>query len=392
MKKRLKARGSAELWMTNSLSALEAAGFDEIMADRSRGVITAAAEGEPFEMHIAAAGDRTEILMTGSERGMAVYKKAVAQVFAGQPVTEQLAAAGLSGDQAAIADELDRSQNQGSAADPASGDVLTALDQVVAEDREVPDANRASAALDADNVTSAAQDLAVLSAAGEKPSDGAEEAAFDAAAEATAEKAPDESAQPGSEALVVPAAPPSEVVVDDNTRVTAEKLKPVSAGAQPRRAHNWIYPLIVLVVIAAAAFAAWQIGLLDGILGKRKAAAPKKKQVIQTETTYTKVTAGDLLNQWLDDAAAAEKQYEGKPLEITGVIKSIDPYGSNFKVTASDFQYGADITCWLTNQEDRDAIAKSQAGKAITVKGTVDDVGSGFGYDMKTVDSFTIGP
>jgi hypothetical protein len=380
MKKRLKARGSAELWMSNSLSALESAGFDEIMADRSRGVITAAAEGEPIEMRIAAAGDRTEILMTGSERGMAVYKKAVAQVFAGQPVTEQLADAGLSGDQAAIADELDesREENQAPAADQAAGDVVTALDQVMVEGREAPDPKRMDLAWDGDDA-----------AADEDASDDWAEPASDA----VAEKTPDESAQPGSEALVVPAAPPSEVVVDDNTRVTAEKLKPVSApDDQSKRAHNWIYPLIVLAVIAAAAFAAWQIGLLDGVLGKKKAAAPKKKKVVQTETTYTKVTAGDLLGQWLNDATAAEKRYEGKSLEITGVIKSIDPYGSNFKVTASDFQYGADITCWLTRQEDRDAIAKSQAGKPITVKGTIDDVGSGFGYEMKTVDSFTIGP
>lgn len=341
MKKRLKARGSAELWMTNSLAALESAGFDEIMADRSRGVITAAAEGEPIEMHIAAAGDRTEILMIGSERGMAVYKKAVARVFSGQPVTKQFSAAGLS--------ELDQVMAEG------QGD----------SDSQVP-------ATDTGDNVSMEQDSPDLFA-------------WD-------ETAPDGSAQPRCDALVVPAAPPKEVVVGDKARVTAEKLKPVSgAGDQSKRSHNWIYPLIVLVVIAAAAFAAWQIGLLDGVLEQKKAAAPKKKKVTQTETTYTKVTAGDLLKQWLNDATAAEKQYEGKPLEITGVIKSIDPYGSNFKVTASDFQYGADITCWLTKQEDRDAITKSQVGKTITVKGTVDDVGSGFGYDMKTVDSFTIG-
>lgn len=340
MKKRLKARGSAELWMTNSLAALESAGFDEIMADRSRGVITAAAEGEPIEMHIAAAGDRTEILMMGSERGMAVYKKAVARVFAGQPVTKQF-----------------------------SG--LSEPDQVMAEGQG--DSDSQAAAADTDNDMSMESDPPDLIAWDETASDG--------------------SAQPRGDALVVPAAPPKEVVVEDKARVTAEKLKPVSgAGDQPKRSHNWIYPLIVLVVIAAAAFAAWQIGLLDGVLGQKKAATPKKKKVTQTEPTYTKVTAGDLLKQWLNDATAAEKQYEGKPLEITGVIKSIDPYGSNFKVTASDFQYGADITCWLTKREDRDAIAKSQVGKPITVKGTVDDVGSGFGYDMKTVDSFTIGP
>lgn len=95
--------------------------------------------------------------------------------------------------------------------------------------------------------------------------------------------------------------------------------------------------------------------------------------------TYTEVTMDELMNVWEGNAAKAKKEYDGKYLEVSGIVNNID---SNCKyidiVGTNEFAIiGMQINF---DSKYKEAVSNLENGSSYTFKVKVTDVGEVFGY------------
>lgn len=99
------------------------------------------------------------------------------------------------------------------------------------------------------------------------------------------------------------------------------------------------------------------------------------------EVTYKKISVDTLEDALEENAAAAKEKYNGKYLEITGKLGTID---SDLKyislVSQTDEWDFTGIHCTLKNDKVRDQVKKLKKKQKITVRGKVTDVGEVLGY------------
>lgn len=104
----------------------------------------------------------------------------------------------------------------------------------------------------------------------------------------------------------------------------------------------------------------------------------------KTEKTieYEKVEIQQMIDDLKANALKAEKTYNNKYVEITGVITNFDSNGSYINieaVTAGDFNFDT-ISCSIKNDEQLNFLMEKSVGDTITVKGKITSVGEVLGY------------
>lgn len=86
-----------------------------------------------------------------------------------------------------------------------------------------------------------------------------------------------------------------------------------------------------------------------------------------------------------DNAMKAENTYNGKYVEVTGILTTIDSDGKYFCVDESDFDlYG--VQCRFKNEDQKQVIMNHSRGDTITVRVKITDVGEVLGYMADTIE------
>ena len=107
----------------------------------------------------------------------------------------------------------------------------------------------------------------------------------------------------------------------------------------------------------------------------------EKDEETPKDVTYEKITVDTLEKELEKNAAAAKDKYNGKYLEVTGKIGTIDSDLAYISLDSTSKKYDLNgLHCTLKNETIRNAIKKSSSGKKITIRGKVTDVGEVLGY------------
>lgn len=103
----------------------------------------------------------------------------------------------------------------------------------------------------------------------------------------------------------------------------------------------------------------------------------------ETETTieYITVTAEELSDALYNNAMKAQNDYEGKYLEITGKLGTIDSNGKYIGIDTDSFSL-TNIQCYIKTDEQKQVIMEMSRGVSITVKGYCKDIGEILGYQI----------
>lgn len=133
----------------------------------------------------------------------------------------------------------------------------------------------------------------------------------------------------------------------------------------------WFWVLIVFVVLAITS---------SGEDSESKE-PPKSNSSNQTVKEYLKVDIDTLDDALENNAAAAKDTYDGKYVEITGRLGTIDSdlkYISLLSITDEwDF---SGVHCSIKNSATREVVKTLSKDQTITVKGKITDVGEVLGY------------
>lgn len=104
---------------------------------------------------------------------------------------------------------------------------------------------------------------------------------------------------------------------------------------------------------------------------------------VQSEQTDYRLSASDLVNEYLTNAVSSNKKYlsgegESKILAVTGVIQSVSTDQNNqVVVLLKDSMVKAGVSCTFTEATNQNA-ASLTPGQTVTIKGVIR---SGAGYD-----------
>lgn len=100
---------------------------------------------------------------------------------------------------------------------------------------------------------------------------------------------------------------------------------------------------------------------------------------------YIPVTADELANALNGNAMKAKEDYEGKYLEITGKLGTVDSDGRYIGIDTDDFTL-VNIQCYLQTDDQRAVVMSKTTGDSIVVRGICEDVGELLGYRIE-IDS-----
>ena len=139
----------------------------------------------------------------------------------------------------------------------------------------------------------------------------------------------------------------------------------------------------ILLLISIGMYSSGNIGSINTI--SDNANNSSNNSVIKKPETkkieYTKIDIDTMENDLENNAAAAKDTYNGKYLEITGRLGTID---SDLKyislVSTTDEWDIIGIHCTLRNQNVKDIVKTLTKDQTIVVKGRITDVGEVLGY------------
>lgn len=143
----------------------------------------------------------------------------------------------------------------------------------------------------------------------------------------------------------------------------------------------WVIVLIVIVVIA----------IIGGIENNSSSDSNNSQNNNTTNDTtnnntskpieYIKVSKDDLDEALDNNAALARETYNGKYLEITGKLGTIDSELKYISLYSNTKEYDfVGIHCKVKNNEQKEIIKTLVKDQEITVKGKITDVGEVLGY------------
>lgn len=146
----------------------------------------------------------------------------------------------------------------------------------------------------------------------------------------------------------------------------------------------WVIVLIVIVVIA----------IIGGTENNSNSDSNNSQNNNTTNTTndttnnntskpieYIKVSKDDLDEELDNNAALARETYNGKYLEITGKLGTIDSELKYISLYSNTKEYDfVGIHCKVKNNEQKEIIKTLVKDQEITVKGKITDVGEVLGY------------
>ncbi len=188
--------------------------------------------------------------------------------------------------------------------------------------------------------------------------------------------------------------------------------KPIAASAKtcpncgaknkkPIYKRPWFIVVVVLIVLAGIGGA---LGGGNNGSSQTSAQAPSQDQgaVSQDQQTapaapakqdapapaeqpkeYSAHSAKDLQDDLKNNALKAAEKYKDQYVEVSGVLSNIDSSGQYFNISSSKDDYSFIlITCYLTNDEQKNVLKELNTGAAVKVKGKVKDVGEVLGYSI----------
>ena len=136
-------------------------------------------------------------------------------------------------------------------------------------------------------------------------------------------------------------------------------------------------------------FGKWIIIGIIAIIIIGAIAGSKNDETSNTPTNieYIKVSKDDLDKALKNNAAAAKDTYNGKYLEVTGKLGTIDSDLKYISLMSSTNKYDFNgIFCRIKNSEQKDIIKTLTKDQKLTIKGKVTDVGEVLGYYMDIIE------
>lgn len=135
---------------------------------------------------------------------------------------------------------------------------------------------------------------------------------------------------------------------------------------------------IFLFILCGAVFLTFALGSTE-----KDEDAPK-------EVTYEKISVDTLENALDKNAAAAKERYNGKYLEISGKLGTIDSDLSYISLDSRTKKWDLNgVHCTLKNENVRNTVKKLSANQKITVRGKITDVGEVLGYYLDAYEILT---
>ncbi|MBR3368745.1 hypothetical protein IKG45_03075 [Candidatus Saccharibacteria bacterium] len=139
---------------------------------------------------------------------------------------------------------------------------------------------------------------------------------------------------------------------------------------------KWWFWVIVVVII---------LGI--GSAGNKKENSEERReaqnQSRETKREYIKVDIDELENVLDNNAALANETYNGKYLEITGRLGTIDSDIKYISLLSTTDKWDIiGVHCTVKNQETKDVIKTLSKDQTIIVKGQITSVGEVMGYSL----------
>ena len=165
----------------------------------------------------------------------------------------------------------------------------------------------------------------------------------------------------------------------DNCPICAEPVRNVRSDRArspwPRGMASWVrwvvgvVAVVVLGVAGCCGLGMWRMGSAIQDAQKAMQEAAAKAEADRKARTVV-VAAADLLQEFQNDPAAADRKYKGKCLEVSGVMerRGKGPGGASFVILhAGDEQAPLKIECFFDFADEEDGrLAK---GQTVTVRG-----------------------
>lgn len=109
--------------------------------------------------------------------------------------------------------------------------------------------------------------------------------------------------------------------------------------------------------------------------------APQKS----SSQEYVSVDAETLLNALENNAMAAQRNYKGQRVKVTGILNNIDSDGKYISLRGNNQFSLQGVRCDLNTSDSAQMqrLEQLQKGQPVTVCGTIDDVGEIIGYSLQ---------
>lgn len=135
----------------------------------------------------------------------------------------------------------------------------------------------------------------------------------------------------------------------------------------------WFWVIIAIIFISIAA---------GGGSGENSSKSSNNHSSQNTNTVeYQKIDIDELENALEENAAAAKDTYNGKYLEITGRLSTIDSDLKYIAIESTTDEWDLKgVHCSIKNKETKDIVKTLKRDQIIIVKGKITDVGEILGY------------
>ena len=145
--------------------------------------------------------------------------------------------------------------------------------------------------------------------------------------------------------------------------------------------HPIITVLLVFLIIGIIATSTSGNNDSGSMQNNSNATSTSKNVVENNAIEYTKVDIDELEKALENNAAAAKDTYNGKYLEISGRLGTIDSDLKYISLLSSTDEWDIiGVHCTLKNQTSKDVVKSLSKDQNIIVKGKVTDVGEVLGY------------
>ena len=105
---------------------------------------------------------------------------------------------------------------------------------------------------------------------------------------------------------------------------------------------------------------------------------------VEETVKYETVDLRTMITDLEENALRAEKNYQNKNIEVTGVIANFDSDGSYISIEPSGELFTfTSVMCYIKNDDQLNFLLEKSEGDTVTIKGKVTSVGEILGYSIK---------
>ena len=147
----------------------------------------------------------------------------------------------------------------------------------------------------------------------------------------------------------------------------------------------WFWLIIILLSISIVGIG--MNGESENVATNANEINSANKNTDKEQITYTKIDIDELEDELENNAAAAKEKYNGKYLEITGRLGTIDSdlkYINLLSVTDEWDLVG--VLCAVKDNKQKEVIKTLKKDDTVIVKGKITDVGEVLGYYLDIVE------